>query len=342
MYKISQNLYFLSLILLSLPIQGSSLFYLTHQQNNTAQIPIGSSIVTPIQVEDGGTGRTSLVAYTLLAGGTTTTDPIQQVASTGTVGQVLTSNGAGALPTFQAAAASGITTITGNSGGALSGSNITFTGGSTGLLFSGSGTTETLTGTLIVGNGGTGASSLTAYALITGGTTTTNPVQQVAAVASLGQGATNTQTLISTSSSSLPTWTDLTTKLTLTANQIKALRATPITIVSAPGSGKVINVISCMVKLNYGGTAFTAAASQTIGLSYNGIAGQSIIAAVAPNALIVATTTSIRATISGGQDVTTYTNLENQPIVLFNTVATEITVGNSTMDVLLNYQILTI
>jgi hypothetical protein len=344
--KIRQSLYFLSLNLLFSPLYGclNSSFYVgTHQQNSTAQCATDSSTGGVLDVAHGGTGRSSLVAYTLLAGGTTTTGPMQQVASTGTTGQVLISNGAGALPTFQDVSASGaIKTITGNSGGALSGSNITFTGDATGLTFAGAGTTQTLGGTLVVGNGGTGVSSLTAYALVTGGTTTSNPVQQVAAVASLGQGATNTQTLVSTSSSSLPTWTDLTTKLTLTAAQIKALRATPITIVSAPGSGKMIYVTGCMVKLNYNTTTYTAAASQTIGLSYNGIAGTSIIAAVAPNSLIVATSTSVRGTVNGGQDVTAYTNVSNQAVVLFNTVATEITVGDSTMDVLLNYQILTI
>lgn len=37
----------------------------------------------------------------MLCGGTTSTGAIQSIASVGTAGQVLTSNGAGALPTFQ-------------------------------------------------------------------------------------------------------------------------------------------------------------------------------------------------------------------------------------------------
>jgi hypothetical protein len=39
----------------------------------------------------------------LVCGGTTSTGPLQSVASVGTTGQLLTSNGAGALPTFQTA-----------------------------------------------------------------------------------------------------------------------------------------------------------------------------------------------------------------------------------------------
>lgn len=52
-------------------------------------------------VAGGGTGVTSNTAYAVLCGGTTSTNPIQSIASVGTSGQVLTSNGAGALPTFQ-------------------------------------------------------------------------------------------------------------------------------------------------------------------------------------------------------------------------------------------------
>lgn len=52
-------------------------------------------------------------------------------------------------------------TITGDSGGGLTGSSFTFTGGSTGLTFAGAGSTETLGGTLAIANGGTNATSMT-------------------------------------------------------------------------------------------------------------------------------------------------------------------------------------
>lgn len=52
-------------------------------------------------VANGGTGATSETAYAVLCGGTTSTGPFQSIAGLGTVGQVLTSNGAAALPTMQ-------------------------------------------------------------------------------------------------------------------------------------------------------------------------------------------------------------------------------------------------
>jgi hypothetical protein len=77
----------------------------------------------------------------------------------GTTGQVLTGV-TGGDPVFAAPAASSIS-ITGDSGGALTGNAFTFTGGSTGLTFAGVGTTETLGGTLAIANGGTNATSMT-------------------------------------------------------------------------------------------------------------------------------------------------------------------------------------
>ena len=64
-------------------------------QGFTSQLPV------PLPTAQGGTGLTSTTAYAVLCGGTTSTGNLQSIASVGTSGQVLTSNGAGALPTFQ-------------------------------------------------------------------------------------------------------------------------------------------------------------------------------------------------------------------------------------------------
>lgn len=72
-------------------------------------MPTNNSINTPkpIDVSSGGTGlSTATTAYGVLAAGTTATGAFQNIG-TGLTGQILTSNGAGALPTFQAAAGGG-------------------------------------------------------------------------------------------------------------------------------------------------------------------------------------------------------------------------------------------
>jgi hypothetical protein len=112
---------------------------------STTYCSLTTNVTGTLPVANGGTGVASATAYALLAGGTTTTGPFQSIASVGTSGQVLTSNGAGALPTFQAASG-GVTTIS---------------FGSTGLTPStATSGAVTVAGTLAVANGGTGITSL--------------------------------------------------------------------------------------------------------------------------------------------------------------------------------------
>jgi len=65
-----------------------------------------------LAVSRGGIGSGSATAYAVICGGTTSTGALQSVASVGTSGQVLTSNGAGALPTFQDPSAGSFTITT--------------------------------------------------------------------------------------------------------------------------------------------------------------------------------------------------------------------------------------
>jgi len=61
-----------------------------------------------LSVDQGGTGIATTTAYSVVFSGTTATGAFQAAAGPGTATHVLTSNGAGALPTFQAAASSGV------------------------------------------------------------------------------------------------------------------------------------------------------------------------------------------------------------------------------------------
>ena len=53
-----------------------------------------------LPVPSGGTGVASVTAYAVVVGGTTSTGALQDVGSTGTLGQVLTSDGSGAKPAW--------------------------------------------------------------------------------------------------------------------------------------------------------------------------------------------------------------------------------------------------
>lgn len=77
---------------------------ITSDKTITLQDVTGTVYVTDgtdVVVADGGTGVSSITAYGVLCGGTTTTGAIQPLASLGTAGSRLTSAGAGALPSFK-------------------------------------------------------------------------------------------------------------------------------------------------------------------------------------------------------------------------------------------------
>lgn len=76
-------------------------------------ITTGTWNATPVTVPYGGTGNTTFTAYSIICAGTTATGPFQNVVGTGTATQVLTSNGAGALPSWQDAGSSLPPSVTG-------------------------------------------------------------------------------------------------------------------------------------------------------------------------------------------------------------------------------------
>jgi len=122
---------------------------------NAGNIASGTAVVGV-----GGTGRTSATAYAVICGGTTSTGAQQSVASVGTSGQVLTSNGAGSLPTFQTVPSSGITIGTTTTSGASANDILISNGSVVQKITPGTGVATTL------GNAVNGPSGLLTYGLI--------------------------------------------------------------------------------------------------------------------------------------------------------------------------------
>ena len=78
-----------------------NLSQLANYVNSSGKLDAANGLVNAISVPNGGTGAASATAYAVQCGGTTSTSAHQSIATVGTSGQVLTSIGAGALPTFQ-------------------------------------------------------------------------------------------------------------------------------------------------------------------------------------------------------------------------------------------------
>lgn len=123
---------------------------------------------------------------------------------------------------------------------------------------------------------------------------------------------------------------------TLTSAQIKALHGTPITAVSSPGSGFVIQIISATASFVYGGTnVFVAAAAQTIAIYY-GTTTQAL--SVLSNGSIIGTANVLTASgspIINNSSTASYANLS---MTLYNPVATEIS-GNAANDNVIKWSI---
>ncbi len=68
---------------------------------STGATVLTTDVSGTLPIANGGTGITTNVAFTPLCGGTTTGGVLQSVASLGSSGDLLQSNGAGVLPSFQ-------------------------------------------------------------------------------------------------------------------------------------------------------------------------------------------------------------------------------------------------
>ncbi len=258
--------------------------------------------VSPQPVIEGGTGASTLTAHGVLLGeGTSAITP----TAVGTNGQVLLGSTA-ADPGW----------VTPTAGTGLSGT------------FNSSTHSYALSTPVSIANGGTNATSMA---------TTDGVVYYDGTSLVTTSAGTSGQVLTSNGAGVAPTYQAaggsglLVSSTVLTSTQIKALRATPITLIAAQGSGNAIWLLGIITKFTYGGTnVFVAAAGQTIGVYYVGTAGLQVYTALFNAALTGSSSSYTQVPIvnSGGNATTIF---ENQAVVAANTVATEIT-GNAAND----------
>jgi hypothetical protein len=130
--------------------------------------------------------------------------------------------------------------------------------------------------------------------------------------------------------------------LVLTNAQIKALNATPIQIIAAPGAGKAIIVMSAVGKMTYGTNIFVAALNQGIALAYNTTAFNTILTSVDLVSAASVYAYNSAASLSGGALATT---IENVAVKAYNPIGTEITgnaANDTTITLVVKYYIVTI
>ena len=123
----------------------------------------------------------------------------------------------------------------------------------------------------------------------------------------------------------------------LTSAQVKALRATPIAVVPAPGAGKSLEFVSALLQVNYGGTnAFTG--PQNMQVRYKDGASAAVSQAITGTGFIDQAGDMVTSALAKTDAIATRAVSENQPLVLHNTGAAEIT-GNAAGDNLLHVKV---
>lgn len=194
----------------------------------------------------------------------------------GTTGQVLTGV-TGSDPVFAAPAASSIS-ITGDAGGALTGSAFTLTASAIGLSFNGAGTTETLGGTLIVANGGTGAISETNHGVLLG--------RGTAPIGATAVGASNTVLLGNTAADpgfgAVPNAALVNDSVTLNnGNNITVTGGSPL-VLGGKASFNVTGTITNSVQIGNAGGSLSSLTAGTSGQVLSGVTASAPIFTATP------------------------------------------------------------
>ncbi len=135
--------------------------------------------------------------------------------------------------------------------------------------------------------------------------------------------------------------------VSITPAQLRALRATPVTLVAAPGAGKALVFHYAKIQLDYGTIAHNAPtnAGDDIGIRYTGGAGQ-LVATQEATGLVSSGTDAYRilragsAAVNSAQDVIP---VANAPLVAHNVGAAEYAgTGDSPLKFAVFYSIVTL
>lgn len=109
-----------------------------------------------------------------------------------------------------------------------------------------------------------------------------------------------------------------TADVSLTSAQVKALAATQIELVAAPGAGKAIHFMGALLKLTYGGTNAFTEAGDNLGIKYTDDSGVQVSSTIETTSFITATANTYTSAIPAGDAIVAATGAENQALVLDN------------------------
>ena len=124
-------------------------------------------------------------------------------------------------------------------------------------------------------------------------------------------------------------------KVSLSAAQIKTISTVPISVIDAPGAGKVIEVVSAFLSFNYGTVTFDASFSFDVSLRTDTAGGRQYTTA---NNILNRTSSTIQ---TFDKDASTANQLVDNKAIFIDG-GDDSTVGDSTIDLYINYRIITL
>ena len=117
---------------------------------------------------------------------------------------------------------------------------------------------------------------------------------------------------------------------TLTSAQVKALAATQIELVAAPGAGKCIEFVSALLKLDYGSNVFTESADN-LAIKYTDASGVAVSQTIESTGFIDQSADTYTNAVPEKDQIVAASGCENKALVLDNTGDGEIA-GNAAND----------
>lgn len=128
-----------------------------------------------------------------------------------------------------------------------------------------------------------------------------------------------------------------TTLVALTNVNLKALRATPITLVAAQGAGTIVRLLGATLKLSGGANALTES-SANMAVKYTDGSGAAVSQTIESTGFIDQTAATVTSALPKIDAIATYAAAGNAPLVLHNTGAGEFG-GNAAADVTMTVQL---
>jgi len=129
--------------------------------------------------------------------------------------------------------------------------------------------------------------------------------------------------------------------VTVSSAEILALRASPKTLIAAPGAGKAIRYLGATIRLIYGTAAYTES-TDNMRVKYTDGSGVDVSELIEATGFITLTADSLTSSRPANDAIVAQSGAENQPLVLHNTGDGEYAAGDSTFAVYIDYQVINI